>query len=135
MNHDELPAVARGWWARSREWVLRAAGDVTDLAWALEVDGGAHGSPGGPAFGGDPMYLCGSGDAAGDLVVWTALAPPEAVRARLLLVDGGLEMQPVAQHAVDDVRFFLREAAREVVVGAVALSASGREVARTRLPG
>ena len=138
-NRDEPPVIARGHLDQAREWVLRATGDAGDLFWLLEVvdvegrDSGAHGSPGGPALGDGSLYLCGSGPDAGDVMVWTALTSPDAVRVRLLLVDGAPEMPMVAQDVVDDVRFFLREAPRSDVVGAVALSATGQEVARSRL--
>jgi hypothetical protein len=139
-DDDEAPIVARGRLDRTREWVLRAVGDADDLTWMLEVvdaagrDAGAHGSPGGPAFGSGLLDLSGSGPGAGDVMVWTALTSPGAVRARLLLVNGELEMPAVEQDAIADVRFFVREAPRNDVVGAVALAADGREVARTRLP-
>jgi hypothetical protein len=136
----EPPVIARGDLDRTRAWLLRATGDAGDLFWLLEVvdvegrDSGAHGSPGGPALGDASLYLCGSGPDAGDVMVWTALTSPDAVEARLLLVDGALEMPVVAQNAVADIRFFLREAPRADVVGAVAFSATGQEVARSRLP-
>lgn len=137
---DELPVVARGRLDQTREWVLRAAGDGDDLAWLLEVvdvahrDSGAHGSPGGSALGGASLHLSGSGPGAGDVMVWTALTSPDAVRARLLLTDGELEMSAAARDVVAGVRFFIREAPSGNVLGAVALSADSREVGRTRLP-
>jgi hypothetical protein len=139
MSETEPPVISRGRLDDGREWTLHAAGHAADLQWFLEVDdterhgSGAHGARGGPALGGRSLHLSGSGPTAGDQMVWTVLADDNADRVQLLVTGGALEMAPIPQDAVDGVRFFLAEAPRAEVVGAIARSDTDDLVAETRV--